>query len=866
MSGFFETGVRGRVRLAAAAICIALVPLALWLCMAVRARTNELHAALSVQRYSVEVVSEHVLKLLDTQGLLIDIVERVVGNRDCPALRSDAQFQDLLRLSAQESPDGTSLWIVDADGYICMVSEPKYVDERNRSFREYFSGARDAGPGHHYVTRAFMAITPPVPTFNISKARWKDGVFNGVIVAAPSLANLIEYWNKILDPATAQRISLFRPDGATIARSWPPLVPLADAEVERRVAAAFTAPDGTNRGHSVVDGRPRIGAWHTLPNWNVVVSSSANEMEVMAPWRKATLIQGVLTSIISALLGTTAWLLLRGRQVLEQTVEERTRALAGSEARLKLATEGAGVGTWELDLASGRGRRSPETMTLLGVQSSEFTSGNWLEEVVHLEDRPRFAACWARATEDGAPYEIEFRSAAAAEDGERWLAAYGRIERGADGRPVRAAGILIDVTARRRAETALGELNRQLEERVRTEVAAREEAQARAAHAQRMQALGQLAGGIAHDFNNVLQAVQSGAEMIEMCCEEPETVQEFDRIVLDSAQRGMAITRRLLAFSRRGDLRAKPIDPVRLLDSMRDILAQTLGSPIAVRIETPPGLPAVMADRGQLETVLVNLATNARDAMPDGGALTLGAMPEDVRADAVHGMGLRPGRYVRLSIADTGTGMDPETLGRAMEPFFTTKSREHGTGLGLSMAKGFAEQSGGTLEIESAPGRGTIVTLWLPAADARTEAASEQTGPAPASGRAHRVLLVDDEASVRRALAAGLDKAGIAVLAAESGMEAITMLDRGETVDVLVSDLSMPGMGGLTLIREAHLRRPGLPAILLTGYVGEAANLAADGAPCGAFSLLRKPVSTAHLIDMIEASLAARAQERSLLH
>ena len=229
-------------------------------------------------------------------------------------------------------------------------------------------------------------------------------------------------------------------------------------------------------------------------------------------------------------------------------------------------------------------------------------------------------------------------------------------------------------------------------------------------------------------------------------------------------------------------------------------------------------------------------------------------------AGQVHPAGLQPGHYVRLEVRDTGIGMDRDTLARAMEPFFTTKPQDKGTGLGLPMAKGFAEQSGGALAVGSERGRGTTATLWLPVAGEPTEAAQVRPGLAAVDGLARRVLLVDDEDTVRETLVASLEDAGFAVLAAGNGTQALALLEADEPVEVLVTDLSMPGMGGLALIREARLRRPGLPAVLLTGYAGDAAHLAVSGAPPGAFSLLRKPVSVAQLVDRIEMVLAAKAR------
>ena len=253
-------------------------------------------------------------------------------------------------------------------------------------------------------------------------------------------------------------------------------------------------------------------------------------------------------------------------------------------------------------------------------------------------------------------------------------------------------------------------------DRLAEEAREREQAEARLAQAQRMEALGQLAGGIAHDFNNVLQAVIGGLRLIQRRSGDAQAVKQLARMTADAAQRGASITGRLLAFARRGALRAEPVPPLPLLEGLHEMLAHTLGVGIAMQIAADQNLPALLADKGQLETVLVNLAVNARDAMPDGGTLLLAAAPEAVLDAKAHPAGLAPGGYLRLSVADTGTGMDAATLARASEPFFTTKPHGQGTGLGLAMARGFAHQSGGGFAIESAPGQGTTVTLWFPEA------------------------------------------------------------------------------------------------------------------------------------------------------
>ncbi|MFC7739225.1 ATP-binding protein [Roseomonas sp. GCM10028921] len=284
------------------------------------------------------------------------------------------------------------------------------------------------------------------------------------------------------------------------------------------------------------------------------------------------------------------------------------------------------------------------------------------------------------------------------------------------------ASALRDLASLAMSEVAIRRFALELERRLREEVAAREAMSAQSARERRLAALGQLAGGVAHDFANVMQSVQSGVRLAtERLDADPAGSRGLLGLVGDTASRGASITRRLLAFARQGELGATRVEPGRLLGGLREMLTHALGSPgLTVSVEAEEGLPDLLLDRGELETVLINLATNARDAMPGGGEFTLSAREEVV--DGGEGKRsnpprtLTPGRYVRLSARDTGAGMDAETLARAAEPFFTTKAPGEGTGLGLAMARDFAEDAGGAFSIESNPGQGTTVTLWLPAA------------------------------------------------------------------------------------------------------------------------------------------------------
>lgn len=398
-------------------------------------------------------------------------------------------------------------------------------------------------------------------------------------------------------------------------------------------------------------------------------------------------------------------------------------------------------------------------------------------------------------------------------------------------------------------------LEARVEERTRAlaaEAAARETAQERLRQAQKMEALGQLAGGVAHDFNNASAAVLAGITLLEKRYGAALTAAGPGSLRLlaglrDGAERGAAVSRRLLAFARREALNATNIDPAELLGGLRDMLANALGPGIRIQVEAPAGLPGLRADRRQLETVLINLAINARDAMPpEGGEVVLAAIPEVVASDTEHPAALQPGRYVRLSVADTGAGMDAATLARAIEPFFTTKPADRGTGLGLSMASGFAEQSGGALRLESAPGRGTAVTLWLPQADG-----GGLVAVAPlAGGTSPRALVVDAVPLTRRYLVHCLWEAGWEAAEAAGTGKALALLDAEESLDLLLAVHPMPsGPDSLALARMARARHPGLPVILVVGSE-MLADLTARATREG-LRILRKPVSPAELEEAL---------------
>ncbi len=360
------------------------------------------------------------------------------------------------------------------------------------------------------------------------------------------------------------------------------------------------------------------------------------------------------------------------------------------------------------------------------------------------------------------------------------------------------AKVTRDITERQQAAELLARTNAELQQ------------------SQKMEAIGRLTGGIAHDFNNLLMAITGSLELLRTRIpEEPATSRLLDN-AMQAALRGASLTQRMLAFARKQALAPETLELPGLVGGMLDLLTRSLGPSIEVITDFPPDLPAVVIDANQLELAILNLAVNSKDAMPDGGTLRVSARDHHV----VDRPGLAPGHYVSLSIADTGTGMDAETLSHATEPFFTTKGVGKGTGLGLAMVRGLTEQSGGTVTIDSRVGAGTTVTLWLPVSE-EAALAQPMAAVAPAAQtrpRKLRVLVVDDDFLVAMNTSTMLEDLGHEVVEVHSGAQALEAIERDGAFDLMLTDQAMPQMTGTSLIAAARERHPGLKVVLATGY------------------------------------------------
>ena len=520
-------------------------------------------------------------------------------------------------------------------------------------------------------------------------------------------------------------------------------------------------------------------------------------------------------------------------------------ALRESEARLRLALDVAGMTVWEHGLASHGPRDPASVVETRALRADDGGSYARFLQAVHPDDRERVERASAAAVASGGEFRVEFRMAGG-DGGERWIHAAGGVAQSADGAPTRMVGVTLDVTERVR-----------LEEQLR--------------QAQKMEAVGQLAGGIAHDFNNLLTVISGNLEFAQS--ELPADLPADHPLhadlseIADAAARAQALVRQLLTFSRKQTIRPQRVQVGVLVRSAERLLRRLIGEEIGLEVTVDDGDTVVHADPGQLEQVLMNLAVNARDAMLTarhghagrGGTLritteTVQLAPRDADARPP----LRPGAHLRLTVTDSGHGIDAATLPRLFEPFFTTKAIGAGTGLGLATVFGIVRQAGGAVHVESAPGAGATFTILLPAAGA----GADQVGPvlsAPTPPhRVARLLLVEDEEPVRQTMRRILERSGYVVLEAQNGVEALALW-RAEraTVDAVISDLRMPEMGGRELVARLRAESPSLPVVYVSGYADEPPLVEQDGAA----AYVEKPFAAAALLSALGRVLPSSVRQ-----
>ena len=618
------------------------------------------------------------------------------------------------------------------------------------------------------------------------------------------------------------------PDLATLV----PLLPGCGAVVVTEEALAGASLDAVL---TAVEGQP---PWSDLPflvlatkqarprgqAQTIVLERLGNAMLLERPLNPDTLRRATR----SALRARARQIAVRDMNAtLEGLVEQRTAALAESEARLLGIFEGFPDSLYVVRVErDGEMRFIFESYNRVAEEMSGYRSADiagqpaeaFMPPETAAEVTARFRRCVAEGRSIHSSGEIRFAAGTRAYD-----TVITPIH-DAQGRVMRLLGVARDVTERNRLE-------------------------ARLRQAQKLEAVGHLTGGVAHDFNNLLQVVLSGLTLMERV-QSPERRAQLAESVRRAAQRGGELTKRLLTVARRQSLRPVPIDLASWLDDgAGELLSRALRGDIALEKLIPPGLPPLQADPAELELALLNIAVNARDAMPEGGTLRIIADLQDVvpgnDAEEVRG------RFVRIAVSDTGTGMSEEVLARVFEPFFTTKGVGQGTGLGLAQVYGFVQQSGGVVRLRSKQGQGTTVQLLLPVSDVAAAEPVAAPADAPAvSGRA--VLVVEDDEDVAALVLDMLQQLGHRPTRVSTAAAALGALADGRAVDMLFTDVMMPGgMDGLALAREAGRRRPGLPVVLTTGYTGGGAADVPLGLP-----VLRKPYQIDELARTLNKALA----------
>jgi PAS domain S-box-containing protein len=700
-------------------------------------------------------------------------------------------------------------------------------------------------------------------TFSYSPLRGDDGESAGMFcVCTETTAQVLAELERISEAGRLRRLFDRAPGFMAVVRGPKHVFEMANASYQKLVGDRLLIGKPVREAVPEVEGQGLFELLDKVYSSGEAFSGRAVPIELeREPGRprEQRLLDFVFQPILDAQ-GKVSGIFADGYDVTERILAET--ALKESEARFRLIADSAPVPMWVTKLDRKRGFVNIAYAEFLGVPYEEALDFDWRDRI-HPDDYEQLLAdsMAGEATLELFTLEGRYRRG----DGEwRWLRSISQPRWGPNGEHIGFIGVAIDVTEAKQAEAELREVNETLERRVgertadlsaaldrlQAEVGERLKAEEALRQAQKMEAVGRLTGGIAHDFNNLLTPILGGLELIASRVEEPR-LRRIAETALESTRRGAKLTGQLLAFSRIQRISMAPVAVNEVIGGMQRLLRHSLGGSVKVETRLDPEAGHGICDANQLENAILNLAINARDAMPDGGTLTIATDRAHLDQAPDHGAG----DFVRISVCDTGAGMRPDVLARATEPFFSTKPLGKGTGLGLAQVYGIAQQAGGTLRIDSEEGRGTSVHILLPVAAVAPgeEAAAADRDEAPAGRPAGaRVLVVDDDDDVRAFLAESLEGLGCTVVSAASGAEGLQAL-REWRPDIALIDYAMPGMHGADAARAARALLPGLPIVFVTGYA-ESEQLEAalgEGVP-----VLRKPFTLAELAAAVEENVA----------
>lgn len=825
------------------------IPLLVLLLAALMNRTEVIRAAEGSLQRDLDAVREHALKVFETQELLLsdlaaDVAARSRQGLDWDDLTADRDFQLSLAMRVDRYDHVDGLALMDENGVLRMATLLFPAPPIQVLDRDYWQAARQGTVAYLSGSHA-SKLTGRAQFSYALRLQAPSGQFNGVAMAWLEPGYLQSFWGTVVEhPDTT--VGLLRNDGAVLAR-WPegaqPFAgaanPFAGTSTTGASSTGEAAVGNLLRTVGTADGTEYLTATSALTPFPALIRMDRRMADVLAPWRRNVLIYssvaGPATLILLMLSLMAARTARRERQAMQSLRleadrrAETARALRESEARYRGYFEHSPQCHWVLTVGRDGFRYealNSATLETLGLELSRAV-GRLVQEVlppsVARAVLPRYEEC--RRLGEPLLYEETLDLPAGTRTFETMLVPL-RDERGAVNVILGSAR---DVTERRQAEQRL-------------------------VQAQKMETVGLLTGGVAHDFNNLLTAVINNLEMVRERPADPANMGRLDQ-ALKAATAGGSLVRRLLAFARRQPLEPHATDINLLLEEAGTLIRRAVGERVEVHLDRAQDLPPVLVDPVQLENALLNLAVNARDAMPTGGRLLISTRLE---AEGQQGR-----ERVVLSVEDTGTGMPPEVAARVFEPFFTTKPAGQGTGLGLSTVYGFVEQSGGEMRLRTQPGKGTCFELAFPAKRGlQVVAAASETAEQPvALTRAATVLLVEDEVLVRLSTAALLREMGLKVLEAGSAEQALDLLDQHAGaedggIDLLVTDIGLPGMDGRTLAERVARSWPKMPVVMLTGY-DRTANGPRNGGPEPANRYhLDKPYKPRRLRQILAEALA----------
>ncbi|MFO1148370.1 MAG: PAS domain S-box protein [Alsobacter sp.] len=812
------------------------------------------------------LLADHAGRLFEVSDVALQNAGAMVKGRNWSDVTASEDIFKQLTIASRSLPYIEDVWLNDETGALRQTSFRFPAPFSDASDRDSFLAVREPMSSMFVGERIIGRVTKR-PTFLVARRlEAEDGAFRGMVSVTADLAYFNDYWRRVRLPFDT-RVSLVRAPRLDVLAQHPApatedaFVPLPDDLVRRAMADPAVAlsfrieePSG-----------PRLASLERVGTLPLYVVLSASEAAIDAAWldrmglysafAAAALAALVLLTLLafrqarreraaSRALDAARQALANANSGLEATVAERTSDLRASEARFRLILESAtDYAIITTDPSGAVTEWNEGARNLLGWERSEAL-GQHVRIIFTPEDRVAGVpeAEFVQALQQGRSLDERWHQRA---DGSRFFATGTLLPMGSDGGgPIGFLKILRDRTEQFAVEEARRTMNETLErlvgertaelaaanERLVAEAAQRERAEEQLRQSQKMEAVGRLTGGVAHDFNNLLTVVTGNLDMLRRRLgtqAEPRILRLIDH-ALEGATRAAALTYRLLAFSRQQPLAPVAIDCNKLVSGISDLLQRTLGENIQVETTLAEGLWLTHADPNQLENAILNLAVNARDAMPEGGRLTIETSNATLaEAEAGSAEKARPGPYVMIGVRDTGSGMSADTIAKAFEPFFTTKPVGKGTGLGLSQVYGFARQSNGFAEICSALGEGTTVRIYLPRLDeAEADALHpvEQAAPASASrGRQESILVVEDEQMVREFSSTVLEDEGYRVIAAEDGPSGLAALDAHPEIRLLFTDVVLTGpLNGRKVAEEALSRRPGLKVLFTTGYTPDA--------------------------------------------